>query len=366
MREVSIVMTNSSNLHALDYASLASSLYPTSAPIVDIHTHIHGEQASLLYRSIAERYGIGTTYSMTLIHEVPLVKKLLGESIQFIAMPDVRSRDRLKAFGEDYLERIQEYRKWGTKIVKFWNAPRIYEASDEPFVSSPLRLDAPVRLRTMQAVMDAEMICMAHIGDPDTWFATKYTDHRKYGTKLQQYEVFEEVLEKIQVPWIAAHMGGYPEDLEFLSGLLERHHNLFLDCSATKWIVRELSKHPAEKARAFFTRWQDRIIFGSDIVTSDAHLCTESNASEMDSKASSEREAHDLYASRYWALRTLLETEHQGSSPISDPDLHLVDPEKYTPRCAPALRGFNLPPEVLEKIYWKNATRLLQGVGGTA
>lgn len=352
-------MANSSNLHALDYSSLAGSLYPTSSPITDIHTHIHGERASLLYRSIAEMYGIGTTYSMTLLHEVPRIKQLLGESIQFIAMPDVRSSNRLKAFGEDYLERIREYQKWGTRIVKFWNAPRIYEASEEPFVSSPLRLDAPVRLKTMEAIMDTEMICMAHIADPDTWFATKYTDYNKYGTKLQQYEIFEEVLEKTQVPWIAAHMGGYPENLEFLSGLLERHDNLFLDCSATKWIVRELSKHPPEKARTFFMRWQDRIIFGSDIVTSDAHMCSESNSTEMDSKASNEREARDLYASRYWALRTLLETDHEGISPISDPDLHLVDPAKHTPLCAPPLRGFKLPSDVLEKVYWKNAARIL-------
>ena len=34
----------------------------------------------------------------------------------------------------------------------------------------------------------------------------------------------------------------------------------------------------------------------------------------------------DLFASRYWALRTLLETSYDGPSPIVDPDLPLVDP----------------------------------------
>ncbi|MHC4590503.1 MAG: hypothetical protein ACYTAQ_14535 [Planctomycetota bacterium] len=40
--------------------------------------------------------------------------------------------------------------------------------------------------------------------------------------------------------------------------------------------------------------------------------------------ASSPQEAFDLYASRYWALRTLFETDHVGPSPIADPDLALV------------------------------------------
>ena len=154
-------------------------------------------------------------------------------------------------------------------------------------------------------------------------------------------------------------MGGYPEDLPFLSGLLERNKNLYLDCSATKWIVRELSKHPAEETRAFFNRWKGRILFGSDIVTSDAHLSSSHNSSEMDAKASCAEDAYDLYASRYWALRTLLETDYVGPSPIADPDLHLVQPDVFTPLDAPTLRGCKLPADVLQALYHDTATELL-------
>jgi hypothetical protein len=215
-------------------------------------------------------------------------------------------------------------------------------------------------METMKAAMDLGMIFMAHVGDPDTWFSTMYRDTKRYGTKLEQYEILEEALELFPIPWIAAHMGGYPEDLDFLSKLLERHENLYLDCSATKWIVRELSKHPPEKTRAFFTRWKGRILFGSDIVTSDAHLTSQSKSTEMDSKASSSLEAFDLYASRYWALRTLLETDYVGESPIADPDLHMVDPERYTPLDAPQLRGCNLPDDALHALYFGAARKLLE------
>jgi hypothetical protein len=283
----------------------------------------------------------------------------MGDRIRFIAIPDFANKDRAFAIGKGFLETIPHFKQHGARIVKFWNAPRIYETSDAPFAKSPFRLNAPERLEVMKVAMDLGMMFMAHIADPDTWFNTKFKDPNRYGSKRQQYEIFEEVLSKFSAPWIAAHMGGYPEDLNFLSGLLERNRNLYLDCSATKWIVRELSKHEPEDTRAFFTRWKGRILFGSDIVTSDAHLSNATNASEMDAKASTPEDAYDLYASRYWALRTLLETNHIGASPIADPDLHLVNPDQHSPLDAPILRGCALPEDVLEALYFGAARGLL-------
>src|SRR5690606_38233557 len=131
------------------------------------------------------------------------------------------------------------------------------------------------------------MIFMVHVADPDTWFATKYADASIYGTKRQQYEPLEALLDRFTQPWIAAHMGGWPEDLALLTDLLNRHDNLYLDTSATKWIVREVSKHSRDELIAFLTRFKGRIMFGSDIVTADDHLTPSSDANEMATKASS-------------------------------------------------------------------------------
>jgi hypothetical protein len=97
-----------------------------------------------------------------------------------------------------------------------------------------MKLDAPHRVAAMEVAAGLGMCFMAHIADPDTWFATKYTDHAKYGTKRAQYEPLERLVERFRQPWIIAHMGGWPEDLEFLTGLLERHDNLSIDTSACK------------------------------------------------------------------------------------------------------------------------------------
>ncbi len=204
------------------------------------------------------------------------------------------------------------------------------------------------------------MIFMTHVADPDTWFATKYADASIYGTKPQQYEPFETLLQRFTQPWIAAHMGGWPEDLAFLSGLLQRHDNLYLDTSAAKWMVRELSRHPRDVLVEFLGRWKGRILFGSDILTAEEHLASGDREDEILTRARSAEEAFDLYASRYWALRTMFETDGNRPSPIADPDLALVEPDKYGEMDAPNLVGKSLPADILRSVYHDAAHDLLE------
>jgi hypothetical protein len=350
-----------SNRLQLDYRAEAASFPIIPGGIIDIHSHIQGAAASIIYAQAAAHYGVYLTYSMTPIHEIETVRRQLGDAIRFIAIPTFGAADPIAAFGRDYIRDLAIFKSYGAKIAKFWNSPRIYEASSEPFAHSPFRLNSPMRLDTMKAAADLGMIFMVHVADPDTWFATKYSDATRYGTKQEQYEALEDVLYRFQLPFIAAHMGGYPEDLGFLSRLLSSHPNLYLDCSATKWIVRELSKHEPIEVRTFFQRWRGRLLFGSDIVTRDSHVSPAHNATEMDAKASDESEAYDLYASRYWALRTLLEGSYHGESPISDPDLHLVDQNTFSPLDAPTLRGCSIDTESLISLYRRAAIELLEG-----
>jgi hypothetical protein len=349
---------NPSNRLNLDYAAEALTLRRLPHGIIDIHSHIQGEAASVLYAQAAEHFGITRVFTMTPLAEVGPVKRILGDRVHFIAIPTFNMKNARATFGSDFIRDLPQFKQHGAQIAKFWNAPRIYEASDEPFARSPFRLNSPERLEAMRAAADLGMIFMVHIGDPDTWFASKYQDASRYGTKLQQYDTLEDVLTRFKTPWIAAHMGGYPENLSFLSDLLTRYPNLHLDCSATKWIVRELSKHPPIEVRHFFSKWRGRILFGSDIVARDSHLSPQLNASEMDAKASNHTEAYDLYASRYWALRTLFESSYDGPSPIADPDLHMIDSVKHSPLDAPTLRGCSLDEDSLEQLYWGTASTL--------
>ena len=143
------------------------------------------------------------------------------------------------------------------------------------------------------------------------------------------------------------------EDLGFLSGLLDRHPKLILDTSATKWMIRELSKHDTDELVSFLDRYSGRILFGSDIVTSDDHLTTDESETPGfgDQLAGSDHEAFELYASRYWALRTMYETDYRGESNIADPDLMMVDPNSNNEMSAPELKGHGLNAARLKMLY---------------
>ena len=112
------------------------------------------------------------------------------------------------------------------------------------------------------------MLFMAHIADPDTWFTTKYTDAARYGTKAQQYRPLERLGAEFTQPWIIAHMGGWPENLAFLDGLLTRRPNFYLDTSATEVDRARTLRAPAPNCSRSLEKWR-RLLFGSDIVTMD-------------------------------------------------------------------------------------------------
>lgn len=337
-----------------DYRAEAGRMSPAPVRIIDAHTHINGGQAAKVFREAMDLYGVERTYSQTQLAQAEAVREVLGDRIRFVATPSYLDPDRHRAHREGFLENIQAFHdRFDARIVKFWTAPRWRDYWDAKEDQDVYGLESEWRIRAAELAQSLGMMFMAHVGDPDTWFATKYTDADKYGTKAEQYEPLERMLERFNSPWLAAHMGGWPEDLEFLSGLLSRHDNLYLDTSATKWMVRELSKHSRADLVSFLERWSGRVLFGTDIVTMDEHLVvTEPDPDRMVAQqADSPDSALDLYASRFWAMRVLFETDFEGESPIADPDLAMVEPDRFDAMDAPRLLGKSLPRPLLEVLY---------------
>ena len=80
----------------------------------------------------------------------------------------------------------------------------------------------------------------------------------------------------------------------------------------------------------------------------------------MSDLADSPESAFELYASRYFALRTMFETAYDGESPIADPDLMMVEPTRYNAMSGPRLRGLSLPRELLGVLYSGAAEKLVE------
>ena len=293
-------------------------------PIIDVHTHVHACRGAALFLEAADRYGVERIVSMSPLEEVRALLSQYARRLEFIAVPRWRQFNTNDVFRDQWRADLEAFRDFGARVMKLWSAP-------------PLRGEFGLTLEheffgpVIRDAIDLGYSFMVHVADPSEWWKPggRYANAERYGTKRDQFAQLEFLLELVSPRTvIGAHMGGSIEDLEFLQQLLDKHENLHLDTSATKWVVREIARQP-EQAREFVIRNSDRVLFGTDLVVDEAY-------------------DFDHYASRLWSHQTLWETGYRGESPIEDPDA--ADP--------PVLAGLALPPAVLRAIYRDNACRL--------
>jgi predicted TIM-barrel fold metal-dependent hydrolase len=180
-----------------------------------------------------------------------------------------------------------------------------------------------------------------HVTDPEAFFhpldATNERfeelidnpDWSFYGPQFPSKESIIEARDRMfakhpSTIFISLHVGNWPEDLDYVSDLLNRHPNVAVEIGAR---VAELGRQP-RRARRFFLEYQDRILFGTDFSVSE----------EMYRNHFRWLETADEYFD-YWAA------PEQGRWKIY---------------------GIDLPDEVLEKVYHRNAERIFSQFKGLA
>lgn len=124
--------------------------------------------------------------------------------------------------------------------------------------------------------------------------------------------------------FISLHVANWPENLDYVSGLLDKNPNVLVEFGARQ---AELGRQP-RRSREFFLKYQDRILFGTDSELSE----------EMYRNYFRWLETNDEYFD-YWGY------PGQGRWKIY---------------------GMGLPDPVLEKVYHKNAERVLAQFKGAA
>jgi uncharacterized protein len=131
----------------------------------------------------------------------------------------------------------------------------------------------------------------------------------------EQHHVFRKHPE---TKFIAAHFGWYANDLQSLGKMLDELPNVYTEFGA---VIAELGRQP-RNARAFFIKYQDRIMFGKD----------------------------SWVPSEYPTYFRVLETT----------DEYFPYHKRY--HAFWRMYGMDLPDEVLKKIYYKNALKVIPNI----
>jgi predicted TIM-barrel fold metal-dependent hydrolase len=162
-----------------------------------------------------------------------------------------------------------------------------------------------------------------------------FADRSKYPPLETLFEQAKNVFRKFsKVQFVSVHVGGYSENINEVGKWLDEIPNLSVDTAAR---IGELGKHPAPEGHDFFTRYQDRIMFGTDMAYWPG--CDVQGAGPCkDFTLEDDRKFYDIH----WRYFQTNDKQFDHPTPIQGN--WKID-------------GIGLQPEVLSKIYWDNSYR---------
>lgn len=301
-------------------------------PIFDAHTHIGTIEKISYMVSIQEEYGV--TKQVGIVHdEDGFQESKETYPDRFVYAKYLSLRDIALYNVDPVLDEISKMRDQGYTIAKSWFGPRWRDFYEE--VPSDFRINHPKLEPIFDALEEQDIPLIIHIGDPDTYYSNQYKDSEKYGLKDTHLKELEDIISRHpKLVFHVPHLAAQPEvhRLPELSRWMEDYPNLVLDTASSRWMARELSKD-VEKAREFMVKFQDRVLFGTDLFAG--------------------RGERDFYTGRIVAQRILWDTDERDT-PLPFPDADTVDIG------GTFINGLDLPVSVLSKLYWENAVGLYQ------
>lgn len=334
-----------------------NSSYPAHfGRIVDAHLHVHPASAPYLL-DLMDANGIDSVVNLGILEALGIpfaegmsaFRTILGHRLVYFPTPDFA--DTWPGFGHrlaEELERKVEAGASGLKIFKELGLRhtdadgRLIPVDDprlDPLWAKAGELGVPVLIHTADPVaffqpLDGNNERREELQRHPEWhFGTgEFPDH---DTLLAQRN--RVVKRHPGTIFIGAHLGNYPEDLNYVDACLDRYPNLYVDTSAR---IGELGRHPAQIVRDFFLKHQDRVIFGTDIIHG------------WDAFQGLGRDDRLVVKRFYQAHWRFFETEEQS-----------IEYPGFPRQGAWRVDAISLPDTVLEKLYFGNAFRVIPGLG---
>jgi len=212
-----------------------------------------------------------------------------------------------------------------------------------------LRFDGPEYAGMWAALQEQGFPVVFHVADPEEfWDAEHCPDWARtrgwfygdgaYILKEDLYAEVERVLERRpSLRVIFAHFYFLSADLVRAGDFLDAHPNVCLDLTPGVEMYINFA-HNLEATRAFFVKYQERLVYGTDVGAGSVQRDPSQGLDWTDSLG------------RSWVVRNFLETGEPFTAPEGMGHWLGMD--------ASGFHGVALPPDVLHKIYHANFERL--------
>ncbi|MBN1910388.1 MAG: amidohydrolase family protein [Pirellulales bacterium] len=218
-----------------------------------------------------------------------------------------------------------------------------------------VRVDDPRLFPIWQRAGELGIIVAFHTTDPKAFFETwnpqnerwkelelhpgwSFADRSKYPPRDVLLEQRNNVIRKFpQIKFHCCHVANNSEDIKTVSKWMDEMPNLHVDIAAR---LGELGRHSAKDGRDFFTRHQDRILFGTDRMFYSGGDIQGAGPSKRFTKA----EDQWFYRVHWRYLQT---NDKQFAHPTPIQGDWKID-------------AVGLDKTVLEKVYWQNAYKLFR------
>jgi len=316
-------------------------------PVIDVHNHIFGDAPAKNVVRVMDAAGVKTFVNLTGNARLPIDGKSYTiertEFSTFVKSHINRYPGRFRAFT------MSDFAKWGDfKLINDDNFAQCcveHLCEDIKKGACGLKITKELGLRfkdksgklikiddrrldpIWQEAAKLKIPVLIHTSDPVAFFLPMNKDNEHYSTlkkfpgKMDLMHQRERLIaSNRKTTFICPHVANYPENIEYVSDFLDKNKNVYIDFSAR---IDELGRQPYT-SRKFFIKYQDRILFGLDMPVST-----------------------EAYSSYFRFLET---------------DDEYFDYPDYLGRfghCRWKIYGLNLPDDVLKKIYYKNAERVL-------
>src|SRR3954469_2299884 len=131
--------------------------------------------------------------------------------------------------------------------------------------------------------------------------------------------------------FVGAHLGSLEYDVDRIAAFLDKYPNANVDTAARMSQVQYQSVRNYDKVRNFFIKYQDRLLYGTDLTLNPGEAGTDAQKAEF------KHSAHEFWTQDWRYLAT--------------PESQRVEMIKAD------VPGLALPREVIDKVYYTNAVR---------